>query len=53
MGGWPPLFAQVAPAAVGNVVVRADVDLDQLAEIGVFVVAQRFAGDPVDAGQPV
>ena len=40
-------------AAVGDVGELGDIDVDQRAGVSVFVAAQRFAGDPVDAEEPV
>ncbi|MBE1494225.1 hypothetical protein H4696_001325 [Amycolatopsis lexingtonensis] len=46
--------ADVAPAAaVGDVAELGDIDMDQRSGMVVFVAAQRFAGDPVDVGEPV
>jgi hypothetical protein len=48
------LLADVAPpAAVGDVAKLGDVDVDQLAGAFTLIAADRFAGDPVDVGQPV
>ena len=48
---WRPTNAM--PAAVGDVAELGDVDVDQRAGMVVLVAAQRFAGDPVDVGEPV
>jgi hypothetical protein len=46
--------AHVAPAAaVGDVAQLLDIDVEQVAGVGVFVAADGFAGDPVEVSEPV
>lgn len=49
---FPASTTLCAPAAaVGNVAELLDVDVDQVAGMGVFVAADRFSGSPVEMGQ--
>ncbi|VXC53820.1 conserved hypothetical protein [Aeromicrobium sp. 9AM] len=48
------LFADVAPpTTVRDVAELGDIDMDHRPGMGVFVAADRFTGDPVDAAEPV